>query len=62
MRVNALTAFVTDDMAELTEAEVARARGVERWLREFSGYAAIQVHPGDGFPSAWHRKLPQCAI
>ena len=42
VHVNALTAFVTDDMAGLTEAEVARAKGVERWQREFSGYAAIQ--------------------
>ncbi|MEV0238111.1 epoxide hydrolase family protein [Nonomuraea sp. NPDC050786] len=42
VHVNALTAFVTDDMSGLTKAEVERARGVERWRREFSGYAAIQ--------------------
>ncbi|MFI7226664.1 epoxide hydrolase family protein [Nonomuraea angiospora] len=42
VHVNALTAFVTDDMSGLTEAERERARGVERWRKEFSGYAAIQ--------------------
>ncbi|MEU6717133.1 epoxide hydrolase [Nonomuraea sp. NPDC046802] len=42
VHLNALTAFVTDDMAGLTEAEAERARGVDRWRREFSGYAAIQ--------------------
>lgn len=42
VHVNALTAFVTDDLAGLTEAEVQRAKGVERWQQEFSGYAAIQ--------------------
>ncbi|MFG6199372.1 epoxide hydrolase family protein [Nonomuraea sp. JJY05] len=42
VHVNALTAFVTDDMSGLTEAEMERARGVERWQKEFSGYAALQ--------------------
>ncbi|WP_231619136.1 epoxide hydrolase family protein [Nonomuraea sp. SBT364] len=42
VHVNALTTFVTDDMAGLTEAEVARARGVDRWQAEYSGYATIQ--------------------
>ncbi|SDI40156.1 epoxide hydrolase family protein [Nonomuraea jiangxiensis] len=42
VHVNALTTFVTDDMSGLTEAEVARARGIERWRTEFSGYAAVQ--------------------
>lgn len=41
VHVNALTTFVTDDMAGLTEAEIERAKGVERW-EEVSGYAMIQ--------------------
>ncbi|MEU7864190.1 epoxide hydrolase [Nonomuraea sp. NPDC049141] len=42
VHLNALTTFANDDMAGLTEAEVERAKGVERWHRHYSGYAMIQ--------------------
>jgi pimeloyl-ACP methyl ester carboxylesterase len=42
VHLNALTTFASDDLAGLTEAEVTRVRRVERWHREFSGYAMIQ--------------------
>ncbi|MFI7465723.1 epoxide hydrolase family protein [Nonomuraea sp. NPDC049646] len=42
VHLNALTAFVSDDLSGLTEAETERARRIERWHREFSGYAAVQ--------------------
>lgn len=42
VHLNALTTFASDDMSGLTPAEVERARRVERWHREFSGYASIQ--------------------
>ncbi|MEU0572493.1 epoxide hydrolase family protein [Nonomuraea sp. NPDC005983] len=42
VHLNALTTIPFDDMAGLTPAEKERAAKVDRWQREYSGYAMIQ--------------------